>query len=92
MAGCAPISPAVTVNSEAVERTSDSSTIFHKAISGTNSTDPVWLEAVISDGTTTQTRHCWLPKATTAPTYDADGNLNVADRIDVVRSHHFEIG
>lgn len=63
---------AVTVNGIAATRQSD---YFYKELSKDNSAGPQWIDATITDGTTTNNGSLSLPAAATSPTYDEDGNL-----------------
>jgi RHS repeat-associated protein len=70
--GNGPLTPTITVNGDDATRID---TLFYKDISTGNLDVPAWLEAEVSDGTTTQTRHVWLPTASTNVEHDDDGNL-----------------
>ena len=73
--GSAPTGSPITVNGSG-DNVLRIGSLFYKDLSANNSAAPQWLQAVISDGTQTQTRHCWLPALTTQPHFDADGNLD----------------
>jgi len=73
--GSAPTNSHITVNGSS-DNLLRSGSLFYKDISGNNSAAPQWLQALISDGTQTQTHHCWLPALTTQPHFDVDGNLD----------------
>jgi RHS repeat-associated protein len=64
---------AVTVNGLAATRQLD---YFYKEVSKPNTSSPQWLQATISDGTTTTSSGALsLPAMQTSPSYDLDGNL-----------------
>jgi RHS repeat-associated protein len=48
---------------------------FNKEVSKPNTSSPQWLQATISDGTTTSSGTLSLPAMRTSPSYDLDGNL-----------------
>ena len=63
---------AVTVNGIAAARQFD---YFYKELSENNSAGPQWIDATITDGTTTTNGSLSLSAAATTPVHDADGNL-----------------
>ena len=63
---------AVTVNGIAATRQSD---YFYKELTENNSAGPQWIDATITDGTTTTNGSLSLPAIATSPIYDNDGNL-----------------
>jgi RHS repeat-associated protein len=72
VAGSAAPASTVTVNTASVTRQGG---YFRKELSEDNSSGPQWIEASITDGTTTTDGSLSLPAASTNPTYDDDGNI-----------------
>ena len=62
----------VTVNGDAAARQAG---YFYKELSEDNATAPQWLDATVTDGTTTTSGSLPLPAASSQFSYDADGNL-----------------
>ena len=72
VSGSAAESSTVTVNNEATTRQGGT---FRKELTGDNSAGPQWLDAEITDGTTTADGSLPLPPASVTPIHDNDGNL-----------------
>ena len=72
VAGSAAPASTVTVNTQTVTRQGG---YFRKELSEDNSSGPQWIEAAITDGTTTTEGSLSLPAASFTPQYDEDGNL-----------------
>jgi len=70
--GKAPTTSTVTVNSAATTRQSE---WFSSAIVADNTSGAVWQSVAVSDGTATVNGSLFIPAASVAPQYDADGNL-----------------
>lgn len=72
--GRAPVDWNILVAGMAAGRTGE---IFHRELSASNASAPVWQDVVVQKdtGTPTFTQHFWYAQQNTSPVHDDDGNL-----------------